>query len=245
MKRRLLPAAFTLIELLVVVAIIALLIAILLPSLGKAKEMTNRTICGTGLKGQGMSFALYAASYNDKLPSIAGGNWLHDQAAQTLDMLVGMQMGSGTTMDNAKKMWFCPSQPQVDVAKAWTSYAYRCLTYVMFNSRGLGVTLPASRTSGKNPPIVYHKKMSEPDAAVTELSADEIISSSNSTSANFCEANQASTFKETTNHQGDGISPAGQNVLSLDTHVQWRSWSPANATAISQGSGAYLWVIDP
>src|SRR2546425_989730 len=60
--------AFTLIELLVVVAIIALLIAILLPSLGKARENARRAVCGTQLKGQGSSFAIYAGQFNDYLP---------------------------------------------------------------------------------------------------------------------------------------------------------------------------------
>jgi type II secretory pathway pseudopilin PulG len=59
---------FTLVELLVVVAIIALLVSILLPSLQKARELAKRTACLTNLAGLGKSLALYLTSYNDKYP---------------------------------------------------------------------------------------------------------------------------------------------------------------------------------
>jgi prepilin-type N-terminal cleavage/methylation domain-containing protein len=52
--------AFTLIELLVVVAIIALLISILVPSLQRARQLAKRTTCGARLKGVHNAFEVYA-----------------------------------------------------------------------------------------------------------------------------------------------------------------------------------------
>src|ERR1700734_3478816 len=59
---------FTLIELLVVVSIIALLIAILLPALGKAKVQANKTACGTRIRGLGTALASYLAEYDNRFP---------------------------------------------------------------------------------------------------------------------------------------------------------------------------------
>ncbi len=61
--------AFTLVELLVVVAIIALLVSILLPSLGRAKDLTRETICLTRLGGQMRAVFMYATDNNDFIPT--------------------------------------------------------------------------------------------------------------------------------------------------------------------------------
>jgi prepilin-type N-terminal cleavage/methylation domain-containing protein len=65
MKRK---KGFTLIELLVVVAIIALLISILLPSLARAREITKRAVCASNLRGIGQGMKVYSNDNYDWFP---------------------------------------------------------------------------------------------------------------------------------------------------------------------------------
>ncbi len=71
MARHTADRAFTLIELLVVVAVIALLISILLPALGKAKENSRRAVCLSNLHHLGQTFQQYLHDNNDLLPAAA------------------------------------------------------------------------------------------------------------------------------------------------------------------------------
>src|SRR5512133_2924964 len=60
--------AFTLIEVLVVVAIIALLVSILIPSLTRAREQAKKTLCASNMHQVTVALLSYAQSHKGRLP---------------------------------------------------------------------------------------------------------------------------------------------------------------------------------
>jgi len=117
------PRGFTLIELLVVMAIIAVLMGLLIPSLAAAREASRRVQCLSGLRGIGVAMLNYAALHGGDLPTKrALGNYGFRRAPGTRDPSdprslketygLGALMDAGGHIPGDSKIWVCPSQPR-------------------------------------------------------------------------------------------------------------------------------------
>src|SRR5690242_981296 len=103
---------FTLIEVLVVVSIIALLVAILVPSLKKARQVSKRTVCEANLRQIAHGFQSYLQNNRDTFPKdVARFPTATREKRTVADMLRREMGGAGGRLENRKyvnTVFLCP-----------------------------------------------------------------------------------------------------------------------------------------
>ena len=102
-------SAFTLIEMLVVIAILAILVAIILPASMKGIEMSRRASCANNLKALGSIFAAYATDHQGEFPHknpLPPANGTFQEVPDFTAIVVDLYKGGYVT---DLRLWICPS----------------------------------------------------------------------------------------------------------------------------------------
>jgi len=222
---------FTLIELLVVIAIIAILAAILFPVFARARAKALQASCLSNTKQMGLSFAMYATDYDNKLPTYDNGSqagFVTDpfgQATVGNVPLISEEHPSNTV--NASAMAYikstcimaCPSDPRRSGRGHWLSYTWN----------ELFAGYPQDKIAQPRTKIIMICQGSVTDFTFVKPTLNA--------------AGQYDGAWSTLAEPGNFVHQHGVNCLYLDGHAAWVSkadWPPGGPIAPGNTQSAFL-----
>jgi len=213
MRRRI---GFTLIELLVVISIIALLIALLLPALGKARQATKQVLCLGNLHNIGLAMGMYADANNGLVPRATNRGRLRWYTA----FMPYLPEGAGEDDFRRSQIFRCPSYPVAEQRIGYVVNGWKFLSTA--DEFGFETTEPTALDAFDRPSTTIYLADNAfgPWRPILKGLNDERTNLNDVWSPNHL---PSSPFEDVT--QGRRVARdrhgPGCNVLLVDQHARW------------------------